>query len=256
MKLGAQRMYFTARRAGRLVRRRGRDHRDRRRQGGAPGHVPDAGRPTGGPRRVGSPPIGTGSSFADTTNPIELLLPQLSELRADNPALEYGASYIRYSHHGVLAVSRIDAASKREYLVLTNSGTSGAKITFQTSTPSSSWNVLFGGGSTQTTGANGKMTVTVPAVGALVLEAANPIPVSFPPKPVVKVAPDVYTSLIAVNASVTGPQPLTIAFAVKRAHSSVGGGLTSTTRRRTAASSTRRSTRRESSSASLQSRAT
>ena len=170
--------------------------------------------------RVGSPAIGTGSSFADTTNPIELLLPQLSQLRADNPALEYGATFIRYSHHGVLAMSRIDAAAKREYLVLTNSGTSGATITIPTSTPSSSWSVLFGGGSAQTTGASGKMTVTVPPIGAVVLEAANPIAVASPKKPLVKIRADLYTNFIAVNASVTGTQPFTIAFAVKRAHSS------------------------------------
>ena len=171
--------------------------------------------------RVASPAIGTGSSFADTTNPIELLLPQLSALRADNPALEYGATFIRYSRHGVLATSRIDATAKREYLVLTNNGTGSATITFQTSTPNSSWNVLFGGGSPQTTGASGKMTVKVPAIGSLVLEAAKPIPVKAPPKPRVKVALDLYTNFFVVNASVTGTQPLTIAFAVKRAHSSI-----------------------------------
>jgi hypothetical protein len=73
----------------------------------------------------------------------------------------------------------------------------------------------------QTTGPNGKMTVTVPPIGALLLEAANPIVLTSPPKPRVKVRLDLYTSLYAVNASVTGTQPLTIAFAVKRAHSSI-----------------------------------
>jgi glycosidase len=169
--------------------------------------------------RVGSPAVGTGSSFADTTNPIELLLPQLSQLRADNPALESGATIIRYSHHGVLAMSRIDAAAKREYLVLTNSATTSATITFQTSTPSSSWSTLFGGGSPQATGAGGKITVTVPAIGALLLQAAKPIGVTSPPKPQVKVVSDAYTNLFDVNARVTGTQPLTIAFAVKRAGS-------------------------------------
>ena len=49
-----------ARRAGRLLRRRGRDHRPRRRQGGPPGPVPDAGARSGRrEERVGAPPIGT-----------------------------------------------------------------------------------------------------------------------------------------------------------------------------------------------------
>ena len=166
--------------------------------------------------RVGSPPIGTGSSFAVTNNPIELLLPQLSQLRANNPALEYGATIIRYAHQSVLATSRIDATAKREYLVVTNAGTSPATITVQTATPSSSWNVLFGSSSAPTSGASGKLTVTVPALGALLLEAAQPIPVSAPAQPQLKVAPDYYTNLVAVKAKETGHQPLTVAFAMRR----------------------------------------
>jgi glycosidase len=169
--------------------------------------------------RVGSPAIGTGSSFDVTDNPIELLLPQLSQLRADNPALGYGATFIRYAHDNVLAVSRIDAAAKREYLVLTNNALGDAQVTVQTSTPSSSWDVLFGSASPPASTAGGKLTVTVPALGALLLEAAQPIPVASTPKPLLKVGPDPFTSLIAVNGKVTGKQPLTIAFAVRRAHS-------------------------------------
>ena len=160
------------------------------------------------------------SSFADTTNPIEVLLPQLAQLRADNPALESGATIVRYAHHGVLAMSRIDAAAKREYLVLTNNGTDPAQVTVQTSTPSSAWEVLFGDPAAPQSGAGGKLTVTVPAVGALVLEAASPIPVSAPPRPTVKVVSDAYTNLYDVTARVTGKQPLTVAFAWRRAGSS------------------------------------
>ncbi len=171
--------------------------------------------------RVGSPAIGTGSSFDDTTNPIELQLPVLAQLRAENPALEYGATIIRYSHQKVLAMSRIDATAKREYLVLTNSDTSDHTITIQTATPSSTWDVLFPDPPAPiTSGANGKVTVTIPAVGALLLEAESQIAVSAPAKPQVTVGSDPYTNLFDVKARVTGKQPLTVAFAVRRAGSS------------------------------------
>ena len=171
--------------------------------------------------RVGSPSIGTGSSFDDTTNPIELQLPVLAQLRAANPALEYGATIIRYAHQTVLAMSRVDAAAQREYVVLTNRDTSDHTITIQTATPSSTWDVLYGNpqGSLQST-AGGKLTVTIPAVGAVLLEAESQIPVSAPPKPLVKVASDPYTNLFDVTAKVSGKQPLTVAFAVRRPRSS------------------------------------
>lgn len=170
--------------------------------------------------RLGSPAIGTGSSFAVTSNPIELRLEQLSRLREDNPALAAGATIVRHAHQSVLAVSRIDAAARREYLVVTNSGTTAATITVQTSTPSSGWNVLFGSGAAPASAPNGRLTVTVPAVGALLLEAAKQFPVSAAPKPKLSVGGDGLTSFWAVRATVSGKQPLTVAFAVRRAGSS------------------------------------
>jgi hypothetical protein len=80
--------------------------------------------------------------------------------------------------------------------------------------------VLFGNSTPVQSGSDGKVTVTVPAVGALLLEAESQIPVSAPPTPQVKVAHDLYTRFFAVKASVSGSQPVTVAFAVKRAGSS------------------------------------
>jgi alpha-amylase len=170
--------------------------------------------------RVGSPPIGTGSSFDVTKNPLESLLPQLAAIRAANPALESGASIVRYAHQSLLAVSRIDASARREYLVLTNSGTSAASLTVSTATPSSTWNVLFGNAGTLTSDSGGKLHVTVPAVGAILLEAATPFPVSRAPKPTLKVGGDALSNLFVAKAKVSGRQPLTVAFAYRRAGSS------------------------------------
>jgi hypothetical protein len=170
--------------------------------------------------RVGSPPIGTGSSFAVHDNPLETLLPQLAAIRAANPALEYGASIVRYAHQSLLAVSRIDASARHEYLVLTNSATSAATLSVPTATPSSTWDVLFGSSGALSSESNGTLRVTVPAVGALVLEATKQFPVGLAPKPKLQVAGDGLSNLCVAKAKVAGPQPLTIAFAFRRAGTS------------------------------------
>ena len=60
--------------------------------------------------RVGSPPIGTGSSFDVTGNPIAAQVATLAALRDQYPALSTGASVVRYANGPVLVVSRIDTS--------------------------------------------------------------------------------------------------------------------------------------------------
>jgi hypothetical protein len=62
--------------------------------------------------------------------------------------------------------------------------------------------------------------VTVPAVGALLLEAAKQFPVARAPKPKLQVGGDGLSNLFVAKAKVAGRQPLTVAFAYRRAGSS------------------------------------
>jgi alpha-amylase len=169
--------------------------------------------------RIGSPPIGTGSSFDVTTNPIELELAKLGALRESNPALSTGWTIVRVAKGGLLAVSRIDPAAKREYLALFNNGGTPASATVTTSTPSSTWTPLYGGGAAVSSDAAGTLTVAVPAVGAVLLEAASTIPDGPPPAPRLVVEGDDLSSLWAASATVAGTRPVSIAFAVRRAGS-------------------------------------
>ena len=91
--------------AGRLLRRRVRDRRTRRRQGGAPRPLPDAGAGVAerGARRQ-RPPIGTGSSFDVASHPIAERLRVLGGLRAAHPVLSTGATIVRRATRAVLAV--------------------------------------------------------------------------------------------------------------------------------------------------------
>jgi len=169
--------------------------------------------------RVGSPPIGTGSSFDVTNNPIELELKQLGALRDQNPALSTGATIVRLAKGGLLAISRIDAAGKREYLELFNNGAAPATVTAATATPSSTWTSLLGGAAGVTSNTAGMLTVTVPAVGALLLRADAQIAVTPVAKPKLTVAGDTLSNLWAVSATVPGRAPVAVAFAIRRAGS-------------------------------------
>jgi alpha-amylase len=169
--------------------------------------------------RVGSPPIGDGSSFDVTDNPIEIRLRRLGRLRDQNPALATGASIVRYAKGGLLAVSRIDAAARREYLALFNNGTAPTTIVVPTSTPSATWGALFGDAGPMTSDPAGRLTVTVPSEDALLLAAAEPIPQTPASPPRLVVRGDGLSSLWSVTARVGGSAPVSVAFAVRRAGS-------------------------------------
>ncbi len=166
--------------------------------------------------RVGSPPIGDGSSFDVTDDPIETQLRGLAALREANPALATGATIVRAAQHDVLVVSRIDAAARREYVAAFNSGSAPARITVVTATPSASWAPLFGTATALTSGPDRRLALDLPPASAVLLRAGAELPVSAAPAPVLKVAADDLTSMWRASATVATSQPLSVAFAVRR----------------------------------------
>jgi glycosidase len=165
--------------------------------------------------RIGSPPIGSGSSFDVTNNPLESELRALGALRDSVPALSTGATIVRYASGRVFVVSRIDAAAKQEYLAAFNSGTTPATVSFPTSTPASTWMLLLGTSGANTT-PTGVMTLTIPPLSAALLKANTVIPVAPAQPPKLKVAGDPYTNLWSVAATVAGSAPVSVAFGVAR----------------------------------------
>ena len=171
--------------------------------------------------RVGSPPIGSGSSFDVTDNPLETELRALAALRQANPALSAGATIVRAAQHDVLVVSRIDAAAHREYVAAFNSGSATARITVPTATPSASWAPLYGGTTAAASGSDGRLALVIPPASAVLLRAGSDLPVSAPPAPVLKVAVDDLSSMFRADATVATSQPLSVAFAVRRGSAGV-----------------------------------
>jgi glycosidase len=165
--------------------------------------------------RVGSAPIGAGSSFDVTDNPIETQLDTLSGLRDRYPALATGASVVRYASGPVLVVSRIDVSTGGEVVAAFNNGDSPARVTVAAGTPGSTWSVDFGGG-TATAGAGARLTLTIPPVSAILARPAAPIPAQAPPVPTLKAGPDSISAYYALTAGVAG-RPVTVAFAARKA---------------------------------------
>ena len=169
--------------------------------------------------RVGSPPIGNGSSFDVTDNPIELRLKELGALKDAHPALSTGAMIVRRAQSGVLVVSRIDWAAKREYVVALNSGGGGRPglrtRPLRRRARGPGWQGRWG---PSRAARAASCSSRVPAMGAAVYEAD----VQHPRRPrratpTLKVAKDDFSSLWRASATVpAGSPPVTVSFAIKR----------------------------------------
>src|SRR2546423_2519471 len=165
--------------------------------------------------RIGSPPIGTGSSFDVTANPIEERLRALGALRDAVLALSTGSTVVRKVDAKVFAVSRIDRSSGRECLVAFNSGTEPAPLLVQTSTPSATWTPLLGSTAPVLSSEGGELAVTVPPVSAILLQPDRPIPVAPLTTPVLKAGPDDLSPYVRLSVAASDPT-VSVAFAAKR----------------------------------------
>jgi glycosidase len=159
--------------------------------------------------RIGSPPIAKGSSFAVSANPIQAQLGTLAALRDAHPELSTGASVVRHAKNGVLVVSRIDLASRREVVVGFNNGPAAARVTVATATPGAAWSVVFGSGT-----AAGGLTLTIPPVSAVAAAPSASLPPTPVTGPTLSGKPDELTSLYLLAANVRGG-PASVTFAIR-----------------------------------------
>lgn len=111
----------------------------------------------------------------DTDTVLYTTIADLAALRAETPALRTGAQIERYSDGGVYAFSRVDASEKVEHLVALNNGTAPAKVTVDTLTPGATFTGLYGTTGEVTAAADGTVSLTVPALSAVVLRAGTTV---------------------------------------------------------------------------------
>jgi glycosidase len=164
--------------------------------------------------RVGSPPIGTGSSFDVVGHPVSEHVRTLGRLRSSHAVLSTGATVVRQADRNVLVVSRLDTAARREYVAAFNASTRPTNVTVQTATPNSRWTTLLGGPGADASSGSGRTNLRLPALSAALLRADEEITPRRPGRPVVRVARDGLSHLWRISA--TGTQPASVSFAVKR----------------------------------------
>ncbi|WP_031075494.1 pullulanase-type alpha-1,6-glucosidase [Streptomyces sp. NRRL WC-3742] len=135
-------------------------------------------------------------------------LASLAELRRENPALADGAQIERYAADGagVYAFSRIDAGQQVEYLVAVNNAAEAKTVTLDTFSAGTGFDRIYpSAGSTLTSGADRRVTVTVPALSSVVFRA-NAKVASGAAAPQLSVQPpaDGSTGLVTVGAKTDG----------------------------------------------------
>jgi glycosidase len=128
--------------------------------------------------RIGSAPIGRGSSLTSAAerHPLSVHLRSLNALRRSHPALRDGAIIPRVATGSVMAWSRIDASTPREYVVAANSGDRSVSVTIQTSSARSTFVTIFGGKARAPADGKGLITLNIPARSSLVLRASSALP--------------------------------------------------------------------------------
>lgn len=166
--------------------------------------------------RVGSAPIGTGSSLtpAALKHPLAQYITALNALRTKYPALASGALIPRPVTGKAAVWSRLDGSDRREFAVVANAGGS-RRVSVQTSTSNAVFRGVFGTAASVRTNAKGVFTMLVPGQSTVVFRAATQLPTakSAPRLPVsVERAPAIGA---AVATAKGGKDPLTVTFVAR-----------------------------------------
>ncbi|KUL46343.1 pullulanase-type alpha-1,6-glucosidase [Streptomyces regalis] len=170
--------------------------------------------------------IGTDRTHAsdayDPSAPLYRQISALAKLRKANPALADGIQTERYAADGagIYAFSRTAAKSGTEYLVAFNNAGEAKTATVPVGSADMTYAGIYGTEAKARSGADKKLTVTVPAGSAIVLKAAGrPAEPATEPTLTLK-APDTgATGTVEIGADVDGGQLNRVVFAAQ-----VGGG--------------------------------
>ncbi|MFD0521660.1 pullulanase-type alpha-1,6-glucosidase [Paractinoplanes durhamensis] len=152
--------------------------------------------------------IGTDRTHAvdnyNTAHPIYRTIASLAALRKANPALTTGEQITRYAATGagVFAVSRIDPNKRNEYVVTANNATTPQTVTFDTSSAGANFRGIYGGTTAIRAAADGKLTVTVPALSTLVFRADTTVAIPSA-APTVTITSPAAGALVPTRAAVT-----------------------------------------------------
>ncbi|MEU9509216.1 pullulanase-type alpha-1,6-glucosidase [Micromonospora sp. NPDC048170] len=156
----------------------------------------------------------------DPTHPLYRTIAELGALRQAHPALRDGVQVSRYAADGpgVFAFSRIDPKQRTEYVVAVNNAATAQTVTVDTWTAGATFSGVYGGSSAPVAGADGRLTLTVPPLSAVVHRAGTPIasPDAAPKITITAPAPgEPVATKAAVTAQVTGDPLAGVTFAAR-----------------------------------------
>ncbi|MGW6784624.1 pullulanase-type alpha-1,6-glucosidase [Streptomyces sp. NPDC054987] len=152
--------------------------------------------------------LGTARTHAsdayDTEHPLYKEISALSKLTKAHPALRDGIQSERFSDGSVYAFARTDARSRTEYLVAANNGAESRTVEID-APAGAQYCTLYGGTALIRASAAGKLTVVVPALGSVVLQAVAPLaaPAAKPALTLKAPAPGA-SGTVELSADVTG----------------------------------------------------
>ncbi|MET9700710.1 pullulanase-type alpha-1,6-glucosidase [Streptomyces sp. NPDC006529] len=146
------------------------------------------------------------SDAYDPGHPLYQQISALSKLTKAHPALRDGVQSERLADGSLYAFARTDPRTRTEYLVAANNGS--APRTVELDAPAgAAYTVLYGGAGTTTVWASstGKLSVTAPALGSVVLKGTTPLPAPAT-RPALTLTPPApgATGTVELSATVTG----------------------------------------------------
>ncbi|MEU2452666.1 pullulanase-type alpha-1,6-glucosidase [Streptomyces sp. NPDC012765] len=155
------------------------------------------------------------SDAYDPGHPLYRQISALSKLTKAHPALRDGVQSERFSDGSVHAFARTDTRTRTEYLVAANND--AASRTVEIDAPAGAqYRTLYGGTALLRASAAGKLTVPVPALGSVVLQAVTPAakPTAEPALTLKAPAPGA-TGTVELSADVTGGGQNRVVFAAQ-----------------------------------------
>ncbi|WP_341716721.1 pullulanase-type alpha-1,6-glucosidase [Micromonospora sp. FIMYZ51] len=154
----------------------------------------------------------------DRTHPIYRTIAELGRLRQAHPALRDGVQVTRYAADGpgVFAFSRFDPGNRTEYLVAVNNAATAQTVTVDTWSPGATFTGIHGATARSAAAGDGKLTLTVPPLSAVVHRAGKPVALPGAKPAVTITAPDAPPATRAeVTAQVTGDPLATVTMAAR-----------------------------------------
>jgi glycosidase len=154
--------------------------------------------------------LGTDATHAtdnfNTGHPLYATIRDLAQLTKDHPALREGAHQHRYASDGpgIYAFSRTDAEDQREYVVALNNSEKPQTAAVPTCIAKRNYRLIYGDAAEDSkTGPDGKLTVTVPPLSAVVYQSSGRIP-REKAAPAVALQPPVSAAATTTSATSAG----------------------------------------------------